>query len=211
MGCCWGGHECWGSGAVKAPQGQRAVGRALCGPHGWSCAETQEAGQQSPESGPKEGARAPLAPQLLRPGTPVWPSWGGVLGGEAPSPRTSRSGTRPPIPWALISESRLSRSTGGPGYSVWLTRKSVRGTGGYRGTRKGVLEIGTHPPIFHRRNGGPLGARDSPGSHCEPSCWAQGPGLAPPIMVTRPESPLSSDRVSPLTCTPEDSGLAILS
>ena len=30
-------------------------------------------GQWSPESGPKEGVRAPLVPQLLRPGTPVWP------------------------------------------------------------------------------------------------------------------------------------------
>lgn len=34
VGCCWGCHECWGSGAVKAPRGQRAVGRALCGPQG---------------------------------------------------------------------------------------------------------------------------------------------------------------------------------
>ena len=157
----------------------------------------------SPESGRKEGVRAPLAPQLLRPGTPVWPSWGGVLGGEAPSPRTSRSGTWPPTPRALISESGLSRSTGRPGYSVWLTRKSVRGAGGYQGTRKGVLEIGAHPPSFHRRNGGPPGARDSPGSHCEPSCWAQGPGPSPPSRSHGPESPLSSDRVSPLTCTPE--------
>ena len=58
---------------------------------------------------------------------------------------------------------------------------------------------------MHRRNGGPQGARDSPGSPREPSCWTQGPGPSPthgrhtPLALSAPSTRTGS---SPLPAPP---------
>ena len=128
--------------------------------------------------------------------------------GRPPTPGPPGAGPGSPTHQALISESGLGRSIDGPGYSLWLTQKSVGGWGLPR-DQEGRLRDRGPPPSFHRRNGGPQGARDSPGSHCEPSCWTQGPGLSP--THDGPECPLNSDRVKPPDLHPQDSGLAVLS
>lgn len=138
---------------------------------------------RSAGSGPKEGVRAPLAPQLLRLGTPVWPSWGGVLGGEAPSPRTSRSGTWPPTPRAPDLRVWAQQVLQGSWLLCLADSEVSRGAGAYRGTRKGVLT--THPAFT-----GETEAHRVQGTHrghtVSPAAGLKVQGCPPPIMVTRP-------------------------